>query len=288
MSSTKTSDAETLLYASQPRRVANSVSRIAGEAVSQIDTVMPDAVVGRRGMVRLYVRAYRDLTNRILGAVQTARPDIVILDEDRGVTLAIEVKARSQEKVPRGGGWLRAALEQEAMSAPFTDWVGTFGAGQGAAIALVDVLRSLLPSAQPLPHPQRRRPPTWSVDDRGAIRFYRAVVDELEREQTPLDHLAAVMGLSQTELARLFGVRRQALDHWEDHNVPGERQAKLATLSAIADLLVRKLKRDRIPGVVRRPAAAYGNRSILDAIAAGDEELVLAELREAFDWSAAA
>jgi hypothetical protein len=45
---------------------------------------------------------------------------------------------------------------------------------------------------------------------------------------------------------------------------------------------------DRIPGVVRRPGPAYGGRSALDAIAGDDQELVLAELRDAFDWAAAA
>jgi hypothetical protein len=83
-------------------------------------------------------------------------------------------------------------------------------------------------------------------------------------------------------------VRRQAIEQWEARGVPGERQEKLATLDAIVDLLTAKLKPDRIPAVVRRPAAAYGNRSILEAIAASDEELVLDELRNAFDWAAAA
>jgi hypothetical protein len=39
---------------------------------------------------------------------------------------------------------------------------------------------------------------------------------------------------------------------------------------------------------VRRKALAYGNRSILEAVAAGDEAAVLEELRSAFDWASAA
>jgi hypothetical protein len=35
-------------------------------------------------------------------------------------------------------------------------------------------------------------------------------------------------------------------------------------------------------------ASAYGSRSILEAITAGKEETVLAELRDAFDWASAA
>jgi transcriptional regulator with XRE-family HTH domain len=128
----------------------------------------------------------------------------------------------------------------------------------------------------------------WQLDDRQFVRFSRAVLDELSRADTPLDHISEVLGLSRTELAALFGVRRQALDQWATRGVPSERQEKVATLGAIADLLAAKLKRDRIPGVVRRPAPAYGDRSILDAIAAGDEDRVLAELQGAFDWAAAA
>jgi DNA-binding XRE family transcriptional regulator len=106
--------------------------------------------------------------------------------------------------------------------------------------------------------------------------------------ETPLDHIAAVLSLTRTELARLFGVRRQALDQWEHRGLPSARQEKLATMGAIADLLAAKLKRERIPGVARRSASAYGGRSLLEAIADGDEELVLAELRDTFDWATAA
>ena len=62
----------------------------------------------------------------------------------------------------------------------------------------------------------------------------------------------------------------------------------MRSLGEIADLLAVKLKRDRIPDVVRRAAPAYGGRSILQAIGDGDEKLVLDELRDAFDWAAAA
>jgi hypothetical protein len=61
-----------------------------------------------------------------------------------------------------------------------------------------------------------------------------------------------------------------------------------ADLEGIADLLAAKLKRDRIPDVVRRAAPAYGGRSILQAIGDRDEDLVLDELRNAFNWAAMA
>jgi DNA-binding XRE family transcriptional regulator len=105
---------------------------------------------------------------------------------------------------------------------------------------------------------------------------------------TQLDQIAVAFSLTRTELARLFGVRRQALDRWESRGLPSRRQEKFATLGAIVDLLTAKLKPERVPGVVRRSTPAYGGRSLLDAVADGDEELVLSRLRDAFDWSATA
>ena len=100
-----------------------------------------------------------------------------------------------------------------------------------------------------------------------------------------LDHLEVSFGISASELAKLFGVRRQAVEQWRERGIPGERQLKLARLGEIADFLALRVKADRIPAVVRRQCEAYSDRSILDAIADGREDLVLDELRAAFDWS---
>lgn len=62
----------------------------------------------------------------------------------------------------------------------------------------------------------------------------------------------------------------------------------VAELGEIAELLCRELKTDRIPAVVSRPSSALGGRSILEAIAAGDEAEVLAALRAGFDWAGTA
>ncbi|MGH2714659.1 MAG: hypothetical protein ACRDM7_12385 [Thermoleophilaceae bacterium] len=266
--------------------VTRAAVRVAGATVEQIEATLPRALAGDRQQVRAYVSAYRELTDRMLNVVGEGRPDLVIIDEHQRVLVAVEGKVRGRQ--PTTVSWVKAALEQEAMSAPFSDWVGTLGAGRGTAVAVVALLRATLPGTQPLAPPRKRRLPEWQLDERGVVRFYRSVVDELSRVETPLDHIASVLGLTQTELAALFGVRRQALDQWQARGVPAERQEKLATLGEIADLLTTKLKRDRIPGVVRRGAPAYGDRSIIEAIAAGDEERVLSELRDAFAWAVAA
>lgn len=259
---------------------------VAGGTVERIEATLPLALAGDRQQVRAYVYAYRELTDRLLSTVGEARPDLVLVDSQHRVLVAVEAKVRGRQ--PATVPWVKAALEQQAMSVPFSDWVGTLGAGRGTAVAVVALLRTTLPGMEPLARPRKRRLPEWQLDERGVVRFYRAVVDELSRVETPLDYVGSVLGLTQTELAALFGVRRQAIDQWQARGVPAERQEKLATLGEISDLLAARLKRDRIPGVVRRSAPAYGGRSILDAIAAGDEEYVLSELRDAFDWAAAA
>lgn len=272
-----------LLNASTPGAVARAAAQIGGDSVAQIESALPRALAGERGQVRVYVDAYRQLASRVLEAAIEARPDLAVGESGR--VLVVELKARTEH--PATVPWFRAALEQEAMSIPFGHWVGTLGVGEGTAGAVAGLVRDMLPGTDAIVPPKRRLP-DWQLDDRQFIRFSRAVGEELERVETPLDHIAAVLGLTQTETAALFGVRRQALDQWAVRGVPAERQEKLATLGEIADLLAAKLKRERIPGVVRRAAAAYADRSILEAIAAGDEERVLEELRDTFDWAAAA
>jgi hypothetical protein len=277
---------ERILVGSDAGRIAGAVAQVAGGTLAEIEGSLPRALAGDRRQVHLYVDAYRRLADGILGAVGEARPDLIAVDRRSGSAIVVEFKASGGRPAP--ALWLRTALEQGAMSAPFTDWIGRMGVGPGAGVAFVALMRDALPGVQPLPASAERRFPDWKLDERDVLRFYRAVVDELERGEMPLERLQAVLGLSRTELAALFGIRRQALDHWQASGVPAERQEKLATVEEVADLLAAKLKDDRIPGVVRRPSSAYGGRSALDAIAGDDQELVLAELRDAFDWAAAA
>ena len=70
--------------------------------------------------------------------------------------------------------------------------------------------------------------------------------------------------------------------------MPADRQDKLATLLALTDLLEGKLKTDRIPGVARREAKAYGGHSMLDLITADRQRELLGLVRDSFAWSQAA
>ena len=94
-----------------------------------------------------------------------------------------------------------------------------------------------------------------------------------------------VWDVSQSEAARLFGVSRQALSKWLVQGAPAERAEAIADLAAATDLLVRYLKRDRIPAVVRRPVPAANGDSLIDLLGQGrtPELLVLCRAMFSFD-----
>lgn len=103
-----------------------------------------------------------------------------------------------------------------------------------------------------------------------------------QRARADLDRILAVWGLSQTDAARLFHVTRQAVGKWRAQGVPAGRVEALTDLAAATDLLVRRLKRDRIPGVVRRRSARLGGLSLLELVEAGRSREVLLGCREMF------
>ncbi len=114
--------------------------------------------------------------------------------------------------------------------------------------------------------------------ERGDDDWARRLVDELDRRvrSRPLERLVEAWGLSKAGAARLFGVSRQAFAKWLEHGPPSERAAQVADLATATELLERHVRRDRIPAVVRRPAADLGGRSLLDLA----EEGRAAELRD--------
>ena len=58
-------------------------------------------------------------------------------------------------------------------------------------------------------------------------RFTHAVLDELSGRGSELARLMAGWQLSISDVARLFGVTRQAVQQWLEDGVPAARQPKL-------------------------------------------------------------
>jgi len=114
----------------------------------------------------------------------------------------------------------------------------------------------------------------------------------MNRFLTELDHITQrsqlarvldVWSLSVADAGRIFGVSRQAVDKWLSRGVPEQRRQVVADLEAVTDLLVRYLKRDRVPAVVRRPADRLDGASMLDLARTGRTSELVAYTREMFD-----
>jgi hypothetical protein len=111
------------------------------------------------------------------------------------------------------------------------------------------------------------------------LAWLRELTDALDlRVRTsPLDRFLTLWDLSAAEGARAFGVSRQALSKWRVSGVPSERTPALADLASATDELDRRVKRERIPAVVRRPASVLEGQSLYDLACDGRH----AEVREA-------
>jgi len=129
--------------------------------------------------------------------------------------------------------------------------------------------------AQPSAHEVAERLVAEAPDES----WLRALTDDLDRRVrvAPLERLLTLWGLSASEAARAFGVSRQALSKWRRDGVPADRAPALADLAAATDMLDRRIKRERIPAVVRRAAANLEGRSLYDLAGEGRH----AEVREA-------
>jgi hypothetical protein len=249
-----------------------------GRAIDELGVHLDEALSGSDDATRRYVRDYRRLTRLLLVEARKARPDLIIdADGDPTPADAHGQPARS----------LVAMLHNTSAEAPFTAWRTRFDVADAVALDLTSRVRGLIGVAT-LVAPAE--PVRLDVDDLLAQRFVRRVRAHLNHadDEPPLERIMGFFDLSKSDLARLFGVRRQAVDGWLAHGVPADRQEKLTTILALADLLERKLKAGRAPGVARRSADAYGGLTMLAMIAADRHAELLDTTRVSFDWSQAA
>jgi hypothetical protein len=267
-----------LFEAADANEVRIALVASSGELIAQLRGGLAAAFEGSPEGARLYVRSYRLLAEELVGEAHRALPDAVV-DAGNG-RLAI-ADARGQPARALFG-----VLETASVEAPFTTWANEFDAAEAVALYAANHVRSLV-GARVLAPPAE---PLRLFDDLAAQRFQRCVRRELSEpgNDNPLARLMRLFALSKSELGRLFGVSRQAVDGWLTHGVPAERQDKLATLLALADLLDRKLKTDRIPGIARRPADAYGGKTMLELITEDRQRELLGLVRASFAWSQAA
>lgn len=271
--------ARSSLLAADPDRVRRALHELDdGRLLPALSGQLWRALNGSDDATRAYVRCFRELTWRVLDEVHRVRPDFVVRTE--GGDLAIEVKGTPRRAPVE-------ALETVAAEAPFGPWAGGLPLEEAVALDLTSRVRQLI-GLRALDPGQTGA--GAAVDDLAARRFLRRVRFHLNHpdDEHPLRRLIEALDLSKTELGSLFGVRRQAIDQWLERGVPAERQEKVQTLLAVVDLLERKLKPGRLPGVARRPAEVYGGETMLGLIAADRHRELLEQVRASFDWASAA
>ncbi len=116
--------------------------------------------------------------------------------------------------------------------------------------------------------------------------FVDEVVSALIREQSPYSQLQdaqQLLGLTITDTATLFGIKRQALADWAQKGVPVARLGQLDALVSAALLLRRSLRPIAIPTAVRRPAPNLGGRSLLQYGAQEGMDALYDEVRDTLD-----
>jgi DNA-binding transcriptional regulator YiaG len=179
-------------------------------------------------------------------------------------------------------------LDHLISDVPFSPLIARFGQDVGVGVVAIAAFRWLLPGC---PQLDLGMSPGWPDLPNGidSSRFRRLVDLAIRSMQPPLFRVRDLFGLTNSEVAELFGVKRQAVDQWElSGEVPSARRDKLANVLYVGELLERKLSPGRLPLVARRSAGAYGGINMLDMVAA-DRDAELRELTErAFDWSGTA
>lgn len=108
-----------------------------------------------------------------------------------------------------------------------------------------------------------------------------------EAEREVLNRIRDSFGLSESELGRLFGVTRQAVDQWRRRGVPPTRSADVDRVGELAGLLQRRLLPRRLPQVVRTPARGLGGRSVLQVLESEGPAPVYAYLSRLYSYRGA-
>ena len=164
-------------------------------------------------------------------------------------------------------------------------WVAPSADGTGVLTAMVDRIRGLVGGL-----PQQCVKARADIDEHRFGWFLESIVD-LEFEQrcgSPLRRAMRTLELSSTEMAGLMGVTRQAVDKWLVGAPPVERMAKIGAIAEISDILRYRLRDGMPPVVARRPAGAYGGRSMLEVIADDDHEWLRRSVKDSFDFATVA
>jgi DNA-binding transcriptional regulator YdaS (Cro superfamily) len=160
-------------------------------------------------------------------------------------------------------------------------WVAPSADGIGILTVLVDRMRGFAGGL-----PQVCGQATRDVDVHHFRWFVKQVAESIhERERaSPLRRAMDTFDLTSSDMAQLMGVTRQAVDKWLLAGPPPERAPKIAAIAEMGDILRHRLREGLPVAVVRRPADAYGGRTMLEVIAADEHDWLLQSVKDSFDF----
>jgi hypothetical protein len=269
-------DLLTALQSDDPAEVERLCELAFRKERESLSRIVPLAVSGNRRAAFVYVAIWREMRDSVLRSLHEFEPDLVVEIGDQFYVADVK-------RWPSHASSL--VLDSGALEAPFSSWIAkTSDVGLGTCAALVQKVREITPGLHPvalavseLPH--------WDQSDDQVRAFRRHVTSALNDSDPALERIKEIFDLNLTQLGELFGVSRQAVTQWLESGVPEDRLEKVATVASIADLLEYTLRTDRIPGVVRREARAYGGMTALEMIKQDRHVDLLASVRSSFEWS---
>lgn len=101
--------------------------------------------------------------------------------------------------------------------------------------------------------------------------------------ETILKAIKRILGLSDADLASLFGVTRRSVEKWQQQ-IPAKRAEKVAAVYQVAQLLDEHLRSELIPGIARTPAEVYDGRTMLDLIKNDEHQRLLRLTEQGFTY----
>jgi hypothetical protein len=263
----------------RPERVRRAVRELGGAIVPDLTQDLNAAFHGSCVAAGRYVIGYRRLASKLLHHAAAIRPDIVGLTAE-GDVVVLDGKAGN-------GPFLPSVLADASSQAPFSPFSGQCELGDAVALDLTNRTRAVLGYQALVARVGENVP--HEMDDVTARRFMHHVRHHLNQlDEEPLVQVMDAFQLSKTELGKLFGVSRQAIDGWLIHGVPAERQEKLNALTSLAEFWGRKFAAGRLPGMARTPADTFHGLTILELVSVDRHRELLDIVREGFDWVRAA
>ena len=100
-----------------------------------------------------------------------------------------------------------------------------------------------------------------------------------------IGEIREILGLSQAEIAALFGVFQPTIASWRARGIPESRLASVRRLHDLALQLCKQLKPGRIPEIVRTRDAWLGNRSVIEVIRAEGVAPIYGYLARLFEYN---